>query len=188
MARPGGKATTIRRRRGARLAGPALDAAIQGEGGASQQPFHDPRQPNALPSRRSSTIPNGVPIDAMLFGARRQRRVPLVYRSPRLAARNVPRRHALVGNHGRRHRQGRRAAARSDGHAAVLRLQHGATTSRTGSKSARPVKHAAENLPRELVSHQQNRAIHLAGIRRQPPRAAVGPRAVRRPRRRRRDA
>ena len=46
-------------------------------------------------------------------------------RSAQLAARHVPRRDAVVGDDRGGDRQGRRAAARSDGDVAVLRLQHG---------------------------------------------------------------
>ena len=58
-------------------------------------------------------------------------------RGAQLAARHVPRRDAVVGDDGRRDRQGRRAAPRSDGDAAVLRLQHGRLLRSTGSTSAR---------------------------------------------------
>ena len=63
----------------ARLAGPAVDAGVAREGGAPEQPLHR-RPPRNAPSLSPEfDNPDGVPIDAILFGARRQRRVPLVY-------------------------------------------------------------------------------------------------------------
>ena len=58
------------------------------------------------------------------------RRPPRAHRAARLPgvrleARRLRRRHGRVRDDGRRDRRGRRRAPRSDGHAAVLRLQHG---------------------------------------------------------------
>ena len=118
-----------------RLAGPAVDAGLDREGRASQQPLHDARdrmrvavarvrQPQRRADRRDP-LRRAAP-------ASRAARV----RSAKLAARHVSRRDAVVGDDGRRHRQGRRAAARPDGDAAVLRLQHGRLLRATGSMSA----------------------------------------------------
>ena len=79
MGPPGGKATTIRHR-------PKRSIGKAGPG--RRHPRKRPLIPTAAsPFRLLNALrispefenPNGVPIDAMLFGARRQRRVPLVY-------------------------------------------------------------------------------------------------------------
>ena len=121
--------------RGARLAGTPVDAGVGREGRASQQPVHDAGDRCASLSPEFDN-PNGVPIDAILFGARRQRRVPLVYEVAQLAARHVSRRDAVVGDDRGGDRQGRRPAARSDGDAGRSAATTWATTSRTGSTSA----------------------------------------------------
>src|SRR5690606_34439090 len=78
-------------------------------------------------------------------------------------------------------------AARSDGDEAVLRLQLrrllGALAELRGA-----VEPSAEDLPRELVQAQPGREVPVARLRREPPRAALDHRALRGPRRRRRDA
>ena len=126
--------------------------------------------------------PDGVPIDAMLFGARRQRRVPLVYRGARLAARHVPRRDALVRDDGGRHRQGRRPAPRSDGDAGRSAATTWATTSSTGSTSGRSLTTPPKIFRVNWFRTERGRGVPLARLRRQPPRAEVDPRSLRRPR------
>ena len=56
-----------------------MDAGVDREGGAPEQPLHRRRRRNCASLSPEFDNPNGVPIDAILFGARRQRRVPLVY-------------------------------------------------------------------------------------------------------------
>ena len=112
-------------RRGDRLAGPAVDAGVDREGGASRTAA-SPRRPTKCASLSPEfDNPNGVPIDAMLFGARRQRRIPLVYEARNWQHGIFLGRDAVVGDDRRGDRQGRRAAPRPDGDVAVLRLQHG---------------------------------------------------------------
>ena len=65
--------------RGARLAGPPVDAGVDGEGGASQQPLHHAGDATARRSHPSSTTRTACRSTRCIFGARRQRRVPLVY-------------------------------------------------------------------------------------------------------------
>ena len=97
-----------------------------GEGGASEQPLHDAGRASARRSSPECDNPDGVPIDAILFGARRQRARAARVRGARLAARHVPRRDARR----RRRPPPRRASVgvlRRDPMAMlpVLRLQHG---------------------------------------------------------------
>ena len=104
-----------------------------------------PRRPSELPLHRAG---RSVPIDRSGVGESRRRADQRLYlRRPhaqehaarlpglQLGARRLPCRHdGLRGDGGgdRRHRD----PARPDGDAAVLRLQHGATTSTTGWTSA----------------------------------------------------
>ena len=142
--------------RGARLAGAAVDAGVDREGGASQQPLHHAgdavrvalagvRQPERRADRRDAL--RRAPAAAH----------PARLRGAQLAARHVPRRDAVVGDDRGRHRQGRRAAPRSDGDAAVLRLQHGRLLPAL-ARRRREADEAAEDLPRELVPHRRRRA------------------------------
>ena len=78
---------------------------------------------------------------------------------------------------GRRDRRCRRRAPRPDGHAPVLRLQHGrllAALARHGREAAE----RAEDLQRQLVPHGRQRPLPVAGLRRQPARARVDPQAL----------
>ena len=86
--------------------------------------------------------PEGVPISAILFGARRQQTRAARVSILQLAARHFPGRHSGFRNHRGGHRRRRRGAARSDGDATVLRLQHGRLLGRIGCRwpSARPIR------------------------------------------------
>ena len=100
-------------------------------------------------TRASPRPPRQNPVDLAALGrpAGRAdqrdpvRRPPRAHRAAglpgvRLGARRVPRRHDGLRDDRRGHRRGRRGAPRSDGHAALLRLQHGRLLGATGSRWA----------------------------------------------------
>ena len=191
-AAPGRHAVVGRPRRSAagrraRLAGPAVDAGIDREGGAPEQPLHDAgqrvrvalagvREPRRRadrrdPLRRAASAPRAAGV-----------------RGARLAARHVPRRHAVVGDDRRRHRQGRRPAPRSDGDAAVLRLQHGRLLAALARRRPRAAQGRRTIFRVNWFRTGEDGQVPLAGLRREPARAEVDPRALRRRRRRDRHA
>ena len=113
---------------------------------------------------------------------------PAGERGPRLGARRLHGRDALVGDHRRRQGRGRRGAPRPDGDAAVHRLQRRRLLrplGRDGQGGRR--RQAAEDLLRQLVPPRRRRPVPVAGLRRELPRAQVGHRAHRGPGGRRRD-
>ena len=67
---------------------------------------------------------------------------------------------------------GGRGATRPDGDAALLRLQHGRLLRALAGDGPRPGAPAGD-LPRELVPHRRRRPLRVAGLRREPARAAV---------------
>ncbi len=100
-------------------------------------------------------------------------------RGVRLAARHVPRRDGEQRDDGRGGRQSRPAPPRSDGHAPVLRLQHGRLL---GSLAELHRAHRgglpAADLLRQLVPPGRGREVPLARLRREQPRAQVDLRAA----------
>ena len=136
------------------------------------------READARATRRMAEDAQGVPISRD-----RVRRPPRVagaagVRSARLDARRAGRRGDGFGDHGRRHRRGRRGAPRPDGDEAVLRLQlRRLLRALAVVRQAR--REAAEDLPRQLVPQGRRRQVPVAGLRRQPARAGVDDQARR---------
>ena len=108
-----------------RLAGPRLDARVRGAGRASERPLHDAGRP--VPLDRAELGGPGGRADRRL-PVRRPARVGRAAgaRGLRLGARRLPRLDHGLREDGGGGRQGRRAALRPDGDAALLRLRHGA--------------------------------------------------------------
>ena len=96
--------------------------------------------------------PRGVPIDAILFGGRRRDDRPAGLRGPRLDARHLPRRDALLRDHRRRGRRRSASSAVTRWRCCPSSATTPATTSTTGSPSAgQRRRQAAEDLLRQLV-------------------------------------
>ena len=99
----------------------------------------------------------------------------------RLGARRVPRLDHGLRDHRRPAGRRRQAALRSDGDAAVLRLQHGRLLRPlAGDRQEHRRGQPAEDLLRQLVPARRRRPLPVARLRREQPRAEVGVRAGRR--------
>ena len=162
--------------RGARLARPAVDAA------SSEKATH----PNArftTPAANCATLspefenPAGVPLDAIMFGARRQQRVPLVYESKNWQ-------HGVFLGA----TLSSETTAAASGKTGVLRRDPMAMLAFCGYNMGDYFEHWLEmgrnvtspptSVPRQLVPHRFERKTSLARLRREPPRGEMDFRAV----------
>jgi phosphoenolpyruvate carboxykinase (GTP) len=128
--------------------------------------------------------PDGVAIDAFIFGGRRSTTVPLVTEARTwaegvyMAATMGSETTAAAG------RPARRGAPRPVRHAALHRLQHGDYFQHwldLGDKLEAAGRHAAAHLLRQLVPQGRRRQVRLARLRREHARAGVDGRPHRRP-------
>ena len=149
--------------------------------------FTAPAAPVPGDRARMGSHPNGVPIDAILFGGRRAQRRAARYGSVRLAARHISRRHDDAA------KPRRRPPAKSASFAAIRwrccrsAATTWATTSPTGCKIGET---PGAKLPGiyyvNWFRQDENGQFPVARLRREQPRPEVDLRAPRRPRRARR--
>ncbi len=131
--------------------------------------------------------PEGVPISALIFGGRRRELAPLVYQAKDWAH------GVLVGAS-----VASETTAAATGKVGVVRRDPMAMKPFCGYNYGdywahwlslrEALRQVAEDLPRELVPPRRRRQVPVAGLRREPARAALGHRSLREPRGRRRNA
>ena len=139
-----------------RLAGPRLDSVRDVARGPSQRPLHRPRAP--MPGDRRGVGGSAGRADQRdpLRRPPRHRR-PARPRGPELGPRHLPRLDHLEREDGGRERHGRRAAPRSDGHAALLRIQHGRLLGPLAQHRRAQGRTAPAHLLRQLVPQGRER-------------------------------
>ena len=146
----------------ARLAGQAVRSQIRRQGGASEQPLHhsDDEQSSAVAQGQRSAgradLGDRVRRTARDHDAAGTRVIGLGIR--RLQGRDDG-----LGNHRRGGRSGRRGTARSDGDAAVLRLQHGRLLDALVAH-ARCDQASAQNFHGQLVPQRTERQLPVARL------------------------
>ena len=150
---------------------------LEGKGGASEQPLRRSDEEQSRP--RSRCRERGGRADQRDHFRRTPQRYDAAgFPGVRLDSRRLCRRHDGVRNHCGRDRCGWPGAARSHGHAAVLRIQHGRLfPALAGDRAAHG--ESAAHFPRELVPERPRRKISLAGLWRQHARAQVDHRPLR---------